>query len=276
MLSHPDAAERAIHCLLEGCSIRSTERLTGLNRNTIMRLLVIAGERSARVMDARMRDLRPRYLQVDEIWTFVAKKARNVRRADSSEIGDQWIFVAIDAETKLVPNFIVGKRSIENAREFLWDLYRRVANPVQITTDGLHHYTTAVPDAFGLDADFAQLVKLFGDFGQFDSPEGRYSPPRIAEVISKVRLGNPDPDHISTSFVERQNLTMRMALRRLTRLTNAFSKKLDNLKAAVTLHFAYYNFCRVHSTLRVTPAMEAGLTDHVWSISELLFQQHVF
>ncbi len=269
MLSRPDAAEQALKCLLEGCSIRSTERLTGLNRNTIMRLLLVAGERGARVLDERMRDLRLRYLEVDELWCFVQKKARNVRKDDSPEIGDQWIFVAIDAETKLIPTFIIGKRSIGNTRSFLHDLYGRVANPVQITTDGLNHYTTAVPDAFGLDADFAQLVKLFGDYGQHD--EGRYSPPRmITEVISKVRMGHPDPEHISTSFVERQNLNIRMALRRFTRLTNAFSKKLSHLKAAVALYFAYYNFCRVHLTLRVTPAMEAGLTDHVWSIAELL------
>src|SRR6202050_5041809 len=133
-----------------------------------------------------------------------------------------------------------------------------------------YFYKQAVADAFGLDADFAQLTKMFGDYGQFDSPDARYSPPRISGVISKVRQGDPDPDHISTSFVERQNLTMRMAMRRFTRLTNAFSKKLSHLKAAVALHFAYYNFCRVHSSLRVTPAMEAGLTDHVWSIAELL------
>jgi hypothetical protein len=140
----------------------------------------------------------------------------------------------------------------------------------QITTDGLYHYKGFVPACFGLDADFAQLIKMFGDYGQFDTPEARYFPPRISGVISRVRTGDPDPEHISTSFVERQNPTMRMAMRRFTRLTNAFSKKLSHLKAAIALHFAYYNFCRVHSSLRVTPAMEAGLTDHVWSIAELL------
>jgi len=268
MTANPVAAERALHCLLEGCSIRSTERLTGLNRNTIMRLLIVAGERSARVMDARMRNLQSRYLQVDEIWTFVQKKARRVRKGESSEIGDQWVYVAIDAETKLVPSFRVGKRFRPDTAAFLWDLYHRLANRVQLTTDGLNHYTVSVPECFGTDVDFAQLVKLFGDFGQ--GPDARYSPARITEVISKVRNGDPDPEEISTSFVERQNLTMRMAMRRFTRLTNAFSKKLAHLKAAVALHFAYYNFCRVHSSLRVTPAMEAGLTDHVWSIGELL------
>jgi transposase-like protein/IS1 family transposase len=269
-LSNPDAAERALHCLLEGCSIRSTERLTGLNRNTIVRLLLVAGERSARLMDTRMRGLRPRYLQLDEIWTFVQKKAKNVRQGDSPEFGSQWVFVAIDAETKLIPSFHVGQRLHSDTTKFLWDLHTRIEGRTQIPTDGLNHYTAGVPMCFGLDADFSQLVKLFGDYGQFDSPEARYSPPRIAGVISKVRTGDPDPEHISTSFVERSNLTMRMAMRRFTRLTNAFSKKLSHLKAAVALHFAYYNFCRVHSSLRVTPAMEAGLADHVWTIQELL------
>jgi transposase-like protein/IS1 family transposase len=269
-LSNPEAAERALHCLLEGCSIRSTERLTGLNRNTIMRLLIVAGERSASLMNSKMRGLKPRYLEIDEIWTWVGKKQKRVRQGDPEEFGSQWVFVAIDAETKLVPSFHIGQRLSGDTTKFLWDLYNRIEGRTQITTDGLHHYQGAVPMCFGLDADFAQLTKMFGDYGQFDTPDARYSPPRISGVISKVRQGDPDPDHISTSFVERQNLTMRMAMRRFTRLTNAFSKKLSHLKAAVALHFAYYNMCRVHSSLRVTPAMEAGLTDHIWSIAELL------
>jgi IS1 family transposase len=267
MLSRPDAALRAIHCLLEGCSIRSTERLTGLNRNTIMRLLEVAGEKCEKLMDAKLRDLKCRYVQCDEIWSFVGKKQRQVRKDDGAEVGDQWVFVAEDADTKLIASYQIGKRSIANTMSFIGDLHKRLASQIQLTTDGFHFYTKAVPEIFGLDVDFAQLIKLFGDFGQY---EGRYSPPRIAEVISKVRIGNPSVSDISTSYVERQNLTMRMQLRRLTRLTNAFSKKLANLKAAVALHFAYYNFCRVHSSLRVTPAMEAGLSDHIWSIAELL------
>lgn len=270
MVSQPKLAARALHCLLEGCSIRSTERLTGLNRNTIMSLLLIAGERSSKTMDAMMRGLHLSRIQVDEIWTYCGKKRARVRKGDPADSGDQWVYVAIDADTKLVPSFYVGKRFRPDTTAFLWDLYGRLAQRVQLTTDGLNHYTVSVPECFGTDVDFAQLVKLFGNYGQFDTPEARYSPPKISEVISKVRSGDPDPDHISTSFVERQNLTMRMAMRRFTRLTNAFSKKLSHLKAAVALHFAYYNFCRVHSSLRITPAMEAGLTDHVWSIAELL------
>jgi IS1 family transposase len=264
-----DRAVLAIQLLLEGNSIRSTERITKLDRNTIMSLLVLAGQRCQLLMDTRMKRLHLKRLQIDEIWTYVQKKNRHVRKGDSAEIGDQWVFVAIDADTKLIPSFHIGKRHREDTRTFLCDLYNRIEGRTQITTDGLRHYTDGVPEAFGLDVDFAQLVKLFGDYGQHDA-DARYSPSPIVEVISKVRTGNPDPDHISTSFVERQNLTMRMAIRRFTRLTNAFSKKLANLKAACAMHFAYYNFCRVHQTLRVTPAMEAGLTDHVWTIAELL------
>jgi transposase-like protein/IS1 family transposase len=265
-----DKAESILKLLVEGMSLRSIERVTGVHRDTIMRLLLLAGERSQQLMDAKMRNLQTRYLQVDEIWTYVGKKRRNVRSGDSPELGDQWVYVAIDAETKLVPSFRIGKRVRPDTWAFLWDLHKRIANRVQLTTDGLNHYTVSVPECFGTDVDFAQLTKMFGDFGQFDGPDARYSPPRISGVISKVRQGNPDPNHISTSFVERQNLTMRMQLRRFTRLTNGFSKKLSHLKAAVNLHFAHYNFCRVHSSLRVTPAMEAGITRKVWTIGELL------
>jgi IS1 family transposase len=200
----------------------------------------------------------------------VGKKARHVRKGDSPEVGDQWVFVALDEMTKLVPYFEVCKRTRDNTIHFLHGLKNCLSEErFQITTDGWHFYRS-VQGIFAGQADFAQLVKLFGDYGQHDSPEARYSPSGLTEVISKIVDGRPDPDHISTSFVERQNLTMRMAIRRFTRLTNAFSKKLVNLKAAVALHFAYYNFCRVHKSLRVTPAMEAGLTDHVWTIAELL------
>jgi transposase-like protein/IS1 family transposase len=265
-----DKAESILKLLVEGMSLRSIERVTGVHRDTIMRLLLLAGERSQQLMDAKMQNLNARYLQVDEIWCYVGKKRRNVRSGDSPELGDQWVYVAIDAETKLVPSFRIGKRVRPDTWAFLWDLHKRLANRVQLTTDGLNHYTVTVPECFGPEVDFAQLTKMFGDYGQFDSPEARYSPPRIAGVISKVRQGDPNPDHISTSFVERQNLTMRMQIRRLTRLTNAFSKKLSHLRAAVALHFAYYNMCRVHSSLRVTPAMQAGIADEIWPLERLI------
>jgi IS1 family transposase len=269
MRTSEEAAIRAIQCLLEGCSIRSTERLTGLNRNTVLRLLELVGERCARLMDSKMRSLRCRYVQCDEIWTFVQKKQRQVRKdANPYEIGDQWVFVAMDADTKLVASYFVGKRTMDSTKAFISDLHDRLATQIQLTTDGFNFYNKAVEEVFGLDVDFAQLIKLYGDYGQHGTE--RYSPSPIIEVISKVKIGNPSKSDISTSYVERQNLTMRMQLRRFTRLTNAFSKKLDNLKFALALHFAWYNFCRVHGSLRVTPAMEAGLTDHVWTVAELL------
>jgi IS1 family transposase len=260
----------ALRLLLEGNSIRSTERITELDRNTITRLLVLAGNRCEALLDSKMRDIHAQYIQADEIWCFVGKKDKHVRIDDPDEFGNQWVFVAMDEKTKLVPSFVIGKRTRETTLEFLRDLKARLADErFQLTTDGFHFYERGVEEVFAGQADFAQLVKLFGDYGQHDS-DARYSPPRITEVISKIRDGRPDPPHICTSHVERQNLTMRMQMRRLTRLTNAFSKKLDNLKAAIALHFAYYNICRVHSSLRVTPAMEAGLTDHVWTLAELL------
>jgi transposase-like protein/IS1 family transposase len=194
MTANPDAAERALHCLLEGCSIRSAERLTGLNRNTIMRLLLVAGELSARLMDGRMRELNSRYLQVDEIWCYVGKKRRNVRSGDSPEFGDQWIYVAIDAETKLVPSFRIGKRVRPDTWAFLWDLHHRIANRVQLTTDGLNHYTVSVPECFGTDVDFAQLTKMFGDYGQLDSPDARYSRRASRGLYPKPDRAIPIPD----------------------------------------------------------------------------------
>jgi IS1 family transposase/transposase-like protein len=260
----------ALQLLLEGNSLRSTQRITGLDVNTIMTLLLKAGEHSQKLMYDKMRNLRLPYLQCDEIWCFVGKKDRRVRKDDSPELGSQWIFVAIDEQSKLVPYFEIGKRTKETTLQFLNGLRWTLSEDhLQITTDGYHFYH-AIQSVFAGRVDFAQLVKLFGDYGQERSPEARYSPSGLTEVISKVIDGRPDPKHISTSFVERQNLTMRMQMRRLTRLTNAFSKSLKHLRAAVALHFAYYNFCRTHRTIRVTPAMEAGITDHVWTISELL------
>lgn len=264
-----DKATMILKLLVEGTSVRSIERVTQVHRDTILRLLILAGERCSRLLDEKMRGLKCNFIECDEIWTFCFKKQRRVRKADPAEFGDQWVFVALDAETKLVPSFCIGKRSAGTTAAFIDDLSQRIENRPQITTDGFRFYVNAVERSFGADVDFAQLVKLYGDYGQHDHA-AKYSPSPIIEVISKVRQGEPDADHISTSYVERQNLTMRMQMRRFTRLTNAFSKKLENLKAAIALHFAYYNFCRVHKTLRVTPCMEAKVTDHVWTIGELL------
>jgi len=274
MIVPEDKALLAIQLLIEGTSVRTVERITQLHRDTILRLLVLAGERCIALMDAQMRNLRCEHIQSDEIWTFVGKKQRHVKSEDSVELGDAWVFVAIDAETKLIPAYTVGKRDRETTYQFLIALRDRIAEEhrFQITTDGFHFYRKGVEDVFAGQADFAQMIKLYGEHGQHDAA-GRYSPSPMIETIIRIRDGRPDMRHISTSFVERQNLTMRMAIRRFTRLTNAFSKKLENLKAACALHFAYYNFCRIHKSLRVTPAMEAGLTDHIWTLRELLSQE---
>jgi transposase-like protein/IS1 family transposase len=264
-----DKAVSILKLLVEGMSIRSIERVTGVHRDTILNVLVLAGERCSRLLDEKMRNLKCNLIECDEIWTFCFKKQKRVRKDDPAEFGDAWVFVAIDAESKLVPSFFVGKRSAASTRDFIDDLSQRVAGRIQLTTDGFRFYVEAVERAFGANVDFAQLIKLYGDYGQHDSA-GKYSPSPIVETIVKIRQGNPDQEHISTSYVERQNLTMRMQMRRFTRLTNAFSKKLDNLKAAIALHFAFYNFCRVHSSIRVTPAMEAGISDRVWQIADLL------
>lgn len=270
MYTPADKATLALQLLLEGNSIRSTERITGLDRNTIMRLLLKAGERCHELMYAKMRNLKLDYIQADEIWTFCQKKQRRVRKGESPDHGDQWVFVALDEKTKLVPCFELGKRTKETTLQFLNNLKWCLAEDrFQITTDGYHFYRS-IQSVFAGRCEFAQLVKLFGDYGQERGPDARYSPSSLTEVISKVVDGNPDPKHISTSFVERQNLTMRQQMRRFTRLTLGFSKKVSHLKAALNLHFAYYNFCRIHRSLRVTPAMEAGITDHAWTIADLL------
>lgn len=256
-----------ISALAEGNSIRSIERMTGVHRDTIMRLTNRVGEGCLRLLDERMRDLPCQRIQCDEIWTYVAKKQKRVRDLAAVEIGDQYVFVALDADTKLVPSFVVGKRDFRVARSFIRDLRGHLANRVQLTTDGFRPYLTAVESSFGADVDYAQLVKIYGT----ETPdESRYSPPRIIEAIPVAVTGNPAFEHISTSYVERQNLTIRMQVRRFTRLTNAYSKKLPNLKAALALHFAHYNFVRVHSTLKVAPAVMAGLERYTWSTSDLL------
>lgn len=257
-----------INCLIEGNSIRSTERMMDVHRDTIMRLLVSAGEGCAAIMDKTMRNLPCRYIQVDEIWAYVQKKQRHVTLTDNPHlVGDQWTFVAVDPETKLVPTYRVGKRDLKTATEFMVDLSGRLSNRVQISSDALKAYVEATEIAFGGYVDYGQIVKTYE--AEPMGP-GRYSPPKVVSAERSPVCGAPVLNHISTSIVERQNLTMRMNMRRFTRLTNAFSKKIENLKAAVALHFAHYNFVRVHGSLRVTPAMAAGVTNRIWSISDLL------
>ncbi len=260
---------QVLSALVEGNSIRSTERMTGVHRDTIMRLGVKVGEACMQLMSEEMKDIEMKSIHIDEIWAFVEKKQKNVKSGEikRNEKGDQYTFVAIDADTKLAPVFITGKRNGISATEFLLRLRQAVKNRPQITSDGFKPYVDAVETVFGCEVDFAQLIKVYESE---QKEEKRYSPPNVVETKTNVIKGNPDREKISTSFVERQNLTMRMCMRRFTRLTNAFSKKLKNLKAAIALHFAHYNFCRIHQTLKVTPAMEAGITDHVWSWDELL------
>ena len=259
-----------IAALVEGCSVRATSRLTGVAKGTILRLLAEVGTACAEYQDAVFRNLPCKRVQVDEIWSFVGAKQKNVTAKmfdNGGFAGDTWTFVAIDADTKLVLNWLVGRRDAGYATDFLQDVAVRLSNRVQLTTDGHKMYLTAVPDAFGEGIDYAMLVKVYGS-----DPEGqkRYSPAQCLGTKRQPIIGEPDPAHVSTSYVERQNLTIRMAIRRFTRLTNAFSKKLENHAAAVALYFMHYNFCRVHQTLRVTPAMEAKITDHIWTIEEML------
>ncbi|MBI4258400.1 MAG: IS1 family transposase [Thaumarchaeota archaeon] len=258
-----------IGALAEGSSIRSIERITGVHRDTIMRLGVRIGQGCARVLDSKMRGLSCQQLQFDEIWGFIGKKQRHLTANDKSEYGDVWTFCAIDAETKLVPSFKVGKRDLATAKVFVDDIAGRLKNRVQISSDGLRAYVDSVEQTFGTDVDYGQIVKTYvADGGQH--PERKYSPPRIASA-EKVRItGNPDMDLVSTSYVERLNATTRLHMRRLTRLTLAFSKKLENFEAAVALHFSYYNFVKMHKTIRCTPAMAAGVERSPWTVAELV------
>jgi IS1 family transposase len=258
---------RVIGCLIEGCSIRATVRMTGAAKNTVVKLLADIGCACAGYHNRSVRGLKVRRLQADEIWCFVGAKAKNVSAEKKLEgWGDVWTWVGIDADTKLVVSYLVGGRDGGWAKEFMEDCASRIRNRVQITTDGHRAYLDAVENAFGADIDYAQLQKVYGAPSEHDT---RYSPAVCIGCDMKTVSGNPDPKHVSTSFVERQNLTMRMQMRRFTRLTNGFSKKVDNHRHMVALHYMYYNFCRVHQTLRCTPAMESGITNHIWTIEEL-------
>ena len=254
--------------LVEGTSLRATSRLADCSINTVTKLLVDVGMACAAYQDHALRNLPCKRIQVDEIWSFCYAKAKNVATAKAApdEAGDIWTWTAICADTKLVPSWLVGGRDAGYAQDFIEDLKSRLASRIQLTSDGHKAYLEAVESAFGGDVDYAQLVKIYGA-----TVEGqkRYSPAQCLGARKENRIGNPDPFHVSTSFAERQNLTMRMSMRRFTRLTNAFSKKAENHGHAVALHFMFYNFGRMHKTLRVTPAMAAGISDHVWSLEEI-------
>jgi len=267
-LSKAKQAE-VVAALVEGNSIRATVRITGVAKNTIVKLLADLGRACAEYQDKIFRNLPCKRIQCDEIWSFCYAKEKNVPEAKKGVFGygDVWTFTAICADTKLVPSWHIGRRDLGDATIFMKDLASRLANRVQLTTDGHKIYLEAVESAFGSDIDFSQLVKLYG---QTIEGQKRYSPPQCIGTLRTKINGNPEAQKISTSYVERQNLTMRMNMRRFTRLTNAFSKKIENLFYAISLHFMYYNFCRIHQTLRVTPAMEAKVTDHVWDIADIL------
>jgi IS1 family transposase len=264
-----DRRAQILGMMAEGVSIRAICRLTGVSKNTVAKLLRDAGEAFSAYMDREMRNLNCKRLQLDEIWAFVYAKAKNVPTAKAApeQAGDIWTWVAIDADTKLVASYYVGNRDAYAANLFVADLAGRLAGRTQVTSDGLRLYVEAVEQAFGADVDFAQLVKLYGD-----APEGqkRYSPAECVGCKRAAVAGNLDPAHVSTSYAERQNLSMRMGNRRMTRLTNAFSKKAENYAHAMAVYFMHYNFVRIHQTLRVTPAMAAGVTGRLWESSNLV------
>jgi IS1 family transposase len=262
-----DQRIRVISALVEGCGINSTCRMTGVSKPTVLKLLADLGSACYAYHDANVRGLKSKRVQCDEIWSFVGAKMKNTSEEKLAQgWGDAWTWTAIDADSKLMVSYLVGQRGPQWAHAFMQDVASRIDSRIQLTTDGLRMYGDAVEGVFGMDVDYAMLIKLYGN----DSFDNKYSPSECIGTQTAVLMGNPDPKHISTSFVERQNLTMRMSIRRFTRLTNGHSKKLANHEAAIALHYMHYNFCRVHSTLRVTPAMEAGIADHVWSVEELV------
>lgn len=266
-----DEAVRVLQLLLEGMSVRSAERITGIHRDTILRLLVLAGQRCQNLLDAKIRNIPVEDVEVDEIWGYVFKKEGHKwdRELANMEIGDAYCFIAMERSTKLVLTYYLGKRTAESTDQFVSRL-SLVTDPTrryQLTSDGFGPYKPAVKSFLRGRVDFAQLVKVYA------SPrdgEQRYSPAEVVDAVPEKVMGNPDSDRICTSYIERQNLSIRMGMRRMTRLTNAFSKKWANLDAAYALWFAFYNFCRVHKTLRVTPAMEAGIASHPWTIAEII------
>src|SRR5438445_1822397 len=260
---------QVVAALVEGSSINATCRMTGVAKHTVLKLLKDLGCAAAAYHDFNVGKLRVRRVQCDEIWAFIYAKQKNVSLEQMQQgAGDVWTWTAICADTKLIISYTLGDRGAGTATAFMQDVAARITNRVQLTTDGHHVYVDAVEDAFGADIDYAMLQKIYG--APSDAEMRRYSPATCIGCKTAVVTGDPDPSHISTSFVERSNLSMRMGMRRFTRLTNGFSKKLENHGHMVALYFFHYNFIRIHKTLRVTPAMEAGITDHVWSFEELI------
>jgi IS1 family transposase len=267
-----DSQTRAqvVSCLIEGCSIRSTVRMTGVAKKTVMRLLVEVGEVCADYQDRVFRNLSSKRLQLDEMWSWIYCKDKNRTEEiarKNPDAGDVWLWVCVDADTKLVPSWRLGQRDLATAKDFVEDIAKRVKGRVQITTDQLRTYLNVVEDAFGGQADFAQLHKIYRASGD---PDTRYSPAKCIGCEMKEVSGRPDPKHVSTSFVERQNWSVRTSMRRYTRLSNGFSRKLENHAAATALNYFAYNFIKLHRTLRTSPAMAAGVTDRLWSVEDLV------
>lgn len=258
-----------VRCLVDGNSLRATSRITGASKNTITKLLVDLGQACSNYQDEHIKNIKCERIQVDEIWSFCYAKQKNVPEEFHGVFGygDVWTWTAICADSKLVASYLVGGRDAWWANQFINDLKSRLNHHIQLTSDGNTVYLNAVENAFGAEVDYAMLIKIYG---RAEESDRRYSPSECTGVETKIITGRPNEKHISTSYVERQNLTMRMCMRRFTRLTNAFSKKVENLQHAVSLHFMYYNFVRIHQTLKVTPAMAAGVTDRLWDVEDIV------
>ena len=263
-----EAKAQAVSLLCEGNSIRSVERITGIHRDTVMRLGVRIGEGCQSIMDTKMRGLNCKQIEIDEIWGFIGAKRNNATRAGA--YGDVWTFIALDADTKLIPSFVVGKRDAYHAKAFISDLAGRLQRRVQVSSDSLSAYADAMERGFGTEVDYGQISKTYSFVNLTQDAAGRYSPAEVVKTEKAIISGMPDVSRICTSHVEKQNHTLRMHCRRLTRLTNAFSKKFENFQAAVALNFCYYNFVKTHGTIRMTPAQAAGVESGAWTVTELV------
>ncbi len=273
----PELRAQILHLLCEGSSIRAASRITGTSKNTVTKLLCDVGQACQWYQDVQLRHLKCERVQVDEIWSFVGSKQKNVPEGKEGSYGDCWTWTSVCADTKLVPAWVVGLRNAQYALALMEDLADRIDGRFQLTTDGFKAYEDSVRHAFdGRDLDYAMLVKLYGDSDVPPDARGRYSPAECVGARKRVVLGNPDPAHVSTSYVERNNLTMRMGMRRFTRLTNAFSKKVENHNYAVALHFMHYNFVRIHKSLRMSPAMAAGVSDRLWNVEDIVLMADHF